>query len=126
MPAQLQAKEGQPEPIWGFGKNTDKFKSGFGAEGSSIVKKNSSTKYADAQYSSKSQAVAQQRSPGKQTSIRQAAITGGAGGKSGKGGNRTEERVEYEETVVEHKPRQFQMTKQNTVFEKDNSSGAGG
>ena len=43
----MQAKEGQPEPIWGFGSNKDKFKSGFGAEGSSIVKKGSS-KYADA------------------------------------------------------------------------------
>lgn len=39
MPAQLKAKEGQPEPIWGFGSNKDKFKSGFGAEGSNIVVK---------------------------------------------------------------------------------------
>jgi hypothetical protein len=41
MPAQLKAKEGQPEPIWGFGSNSDKFKSGFGAEGSNIVVKSS-------------------------------------------------------------------------------------
>ena len=37
----MLAKEGQPEPQWGFGSNKDKFKSGFGAEGSAIVKKGS-------------------------------------------------------------------------------------
>lgn len=120
MPAQLQAKEGQPEPIWGFGKNTDKFKSGFGAEGSSIVKKGTG-KYADAQYSSKSQTVAQQRSPGKQVSVRQAAAKSyydsGAGAK--RGGKKGEEVTEYEEVVQEHKPKMFQMTKQATIFEKN-------
>lgn len=41
IPSQMLAKEGQPEPIWGFGSNKDKFKSGFGTEGSGIVKKGS-------------------------------------------------------------------------------------
>jgi hypothetical protein len=36
IPAQMQAKIGKPEPVMAFGRNTDKFKSGFGHEGSQI------------------------------------------------------------------------------------------
>jgi hypothetical protein len=35
-PGQMQAKIGKPEPVMAFGRNTDKFKSGFGTEGSKI------------------------------------------------------------------------------------------
>jgi hypothetical protein len=36
-PAQLSAKlTGKSEPVMAFGRNTDKFKSGFGHEGSQI------------------------------------------------------------------------------------------
>jgi hypothetical protein len=34
MPAQLQAQIGKPEPSMNFGSNTNKFKSGFGKDGS--------------------------------------------------------------------------------------------
>lgn len=39
IPSQLVAKIGQPEPVMNFGTNTDKYKSGFGKDGSQIVKK---------------------------------------------------------------------------------------
>ncbi len=35
-PGQMQAKIGKPDPVMAFGRNTDKFKSGFGHEGSQI------------------------------------------------------------------------------------------
>lgn len=34
MPSQLAAGLGKPEPSMAFGRNTDKFKSGFGKDGS--------------------------------------------------------------------------------------------
>jgi hypothetical protein len=36
MPAQMQASIGKPEPSMAFGSNTNKFKSGFGKEGSQV------------------------------------------------------------------------------------------
>jgi hypothetical protein len=35
-PAQMKAKLGKAEPVMAFGRNTDKFKSGFGIDGSKI------------------------------------------------------------------------------------------
>lgn len=39
IPAQMMAMQGKEEPPMKFGKHTDKFKSGFGNDGSQIVKK---------------------------------------------------------------------------------------
>jgi hypothetical protein len=36
-PAEIRAKLGKPEPTMNFGSNKDKFKSGFGKDGSAIV-----------------------------------------------------------------------------------------
>lgn len=43
MPSQLVARLGQPEPSMAFGSNKDKFKSGFGIDGSQIIKQKSSS-----------------------------------------------------------------------------------
>jgi hypothetical protein len=42
---QAKIEGGQPEAVWGFGSNSDKFKSGFGAEGSTIIPPKSSKDY---------------------------------------------------------------------------------
>ena len=39
IPSQMQAKIGKPEPVMAFGKHTNKFQSGFGADGSQINSK---------------------------------------------------------------------------------------
>lgn len=45
MPSQLAAGLGKPEPSMAFGRNTDKFKSGFGKDGSQIKKNQGVSEY---------------------------------------------------------------------------------
>jgi len=40
VPSQLREKIGKPEPSMNFGSNTNKFKSGFGKDGSQFNPKN--------------------------------------------------------------------------------------
>jgi hypothetical protein len=41
IPSQIIASLGKPDQSMAFGRNTDKFKSGFGAEGSQVASKKS-------------------------------------------------------------------------------------
>lgn len=59
IPAQMIVKQHQPEPIWGFGSNKDKFKSGFGKEGSNIVVKSNHKDFGASQRIDKAQLVGQ-------------------------------------------------------------------
>lgn len=48
-PAQIKAQLGQPEPVLNFGRNTDKFKSGFGKDGAKIQHKKKEQDFSSSQ-----------------------------------------------------------------------------